>query len=165
MEHLYILFPQGTLVEKEHLQHSINAGHLAPLFMAINDFGARALGYVSRVIILIFSVSELKVECYLSTHAPTPSKPFGDWEYKSALGYATLILDPVDFSIFLSPLYLRRTTPQAKEGRGNRKEVRAVLTTEQGGFATFLVEDSVSMGERVEPRKMADSAHPGLDIK
>lgn len=28
--------------------------------------------------------------------------------------------------------------PQAKEGRGSRKEVRAVLITKQGGFATFL---------------------------
>ena len=91
-------------------------------------------------------------------------EPFGLWEYGSALGHATLALDSLD-SLFFQPLCLRRTTPHAKEGRVGRKEVRAELTTKQGGFATFLVENSAFGGEKVEPRKVADFAHPGLGVK
>lgn len=162
MEHVYTHFPQGTLVKKEHLQHSISVYVPGPIPYGNKWLWAQGTGLCflgDNTHLFSFRIESGRVP---SAHT-LPHLPSLFALSLLGIGNVDLLCSlPPGFQTQWTPLSFqppppKKNMPQTKEGRGGRKEVRAVLITKPGGFATFL-------GERVEPRKMAYSVQPGLGV-
>lgn len=141
MEPLYILFPQGTLVEDKRLQHSINAMTPGPVAYGNKRHGAQGTGLCfqgANTHLFSFRIEGGSVpSAHTLPHLPSLFA-------LSLLGIGDIGLlwgVPHGLWIQLTPLSFQPPPPKknhgrAKEGRSSRKEMRAVVTTKQGGFAT-----------------------------